>query len=130
MDRNLRILISGFVVWLIPFLVSIPLYPQGQPVYDLQVVKSILIVVGGAVGALLALWYLREIERDFMKEGAILGIAWFVISSVLDILVLVYLFHGMDPASWAGQIGIRYLLMPVMTTAMGAAMELRGPVQS
>jgi hypothetical protein len=126
MDRNLKILFTDFLAWLIPFIVSLPLYPQGQPIADLQVVKSILIVVGGLVGALLALWYLRDVKRDFTREGAILGIAWFVISSALDILVLVYLFQGMDLATWAGQIGIRYLLMPVMTTAMGAAMELRG----
>lgn len=126
MNRNLKILITGLLAWLIPFLVSIPLYPQGQPVYDLQVVKSILIVVGGVTGALLALWYLRDIREDFVREGAVLGITWFAISCALDILVLVYLFQGMDLATWAGEIGIRYLLMPIMTTAMGAAMELRG----
>jgi hypothetical protein len=124
-NRNLRILLSGFTVWLIPFLISIPLYPQGQPVTDLQTVKSILIVIGGLVGAVLALWYLKDIRADFVREGAILGIAWFMISCILDILVLVYLLD-MDLAAWAGQIGIRYLLIPVMTTAMGAAMELRG----
>jgi hypothetical protein len=125
MDKNISIIFSGLLAWLIPFLVSIPLYPGGRPVYDLQVTKSILIVVGGAVGALLALWYLREVKKDFAREGAILGIAWFAINSGLDILILVSLF-GMDLLAWAGQIGIRYLLMPVMTTAMGAAMELRG----
>jgi hypothetical protein len=124
-NRNLRILLSGFTVWLIPFLISIPLYPQGQPVTDLQTVKSILIVIGGLVGAVLALWYLKDIRADFVREGAILGIAWFMVSCILDILVLVYLLD-MDLAAWAGQIGIRYLLIPVMTTAMGAAMELRG----
>jgi hypothetical protein len=30
MDKNLRILFSGLLVWLIPFLVSVPFYsPQG-----------------------------------------------------------------------------------------------------
>ncbi|MDD1667321.1 MAG: hypothetical protein LUO96_02515 [Methanomicrobiales archaeon] len=91
MDKTLRILFSGLLVWFIPFLVSIPLYPQGQPVHDLQVVKSIFIVVGGVVGALLALRYLRDVRKDFTKEGAILGITWFAISSALDILVLVYI---------------------------------------
>jgi hypothetical protein len=90
------------------------------------VIKSVLIIIGATVGALLALWYLKDIKADFVREGAVLGIAWFIINTALDILVLVYLLQGMDLATWAGQIGIRYLLMPVMTTAMGAAMELRG----
>ncbi|HXW98540.1 MAG TPA: hypothetical protein VEI51_02325 [Methanomicrobiales archaeon] len=124
MKRNTRIIVSGFLAWLIPFLVSIPLYPQGQPVLDLQVTKSILIVVGGLVGAFLALWYLREVKIGFTREGAVLGTAWFAINCALDILVLVMLMHGMDLASWAGQIGIRYLLMPIMTTAMGAAADI------
>jgi len=125
MDRCLKILLFGFLSWLIPFLVSIPLYPQGQPILDVQVAKSILIVIGGLVGVILALRYFRDVKGDFAREGLVLGIAWFVINSVLDILVLVSLF-GMDLLTWAGQIGIRYLLIPVITTGMGMAMELRG----
>jgi hypothetical protein len=32
----------------------------------------------------------------------------------------------MDILAWAGQIGIRYLLMPIMTTAMGLAIDYQG----
>jgi hypothetical protein len=127
MDKNLKILFYGFLVWLIPFLVSVPLYsPQGQPLYDLQVIKSFLIVIGSLVGAFLALRYFRSIEKEFAREGAILGFSWLILNSVIDITVLVYLLKGMDLSSWAGQIGIRYLLMPIMTIAMGMAMEMRG----
>ena len=125
MDRCLKILLFGILSWLIPFLVSIPLYPEGQSILDVQVAKSILIVIGGLVGVILALRYFRDVKGDFAREGLVLGIAWFVINSVLDILVLVSLF-GMDLLTWAGQIGIRYLLIPVITTGMGMAMELRG----
>jgi len=126
MDKNLRIFFYGFLVWLIPFLVSWPLYsPKGEPLYDLQVIKSFLIVVGSLVGALLAIRYFRDTEKDFAKEGAILGFSWLVINSVLDIIVLVYLLKGMDLSAWAGQIGIRYLVMPIITIAMGVAMGYR-----
>lgn len=126
MDKNLKILFYGFLVWLIPFLVSWPMYsPQGQPLYDLQVIKSVLIVIGVSVGAFLTLRYFRNVKKDYAKEGAILGISWFVINSALDIIVIVSFLKGMDLITWAGQIGIRYLLMPIMTIAMGMAMEIR-----
>ena len=125
MNRPFRILLTGLLSWLVPFLVSIPLYPQGQPVLDLQVTKSILIVVGGLVGAILALWYFRGVKAGFTREGAVLGTAWFALNCALDILVLVGLMHGMDLSTWAGQIGVRYLLMPIMITAMGAAADIR-----
>jgi hypothetical protein len=125
LNKNLKILFFGLLVWLIPFLVSIPLYsPEGQPLYDLQVIKSVLIVIGAFVGAILALRYFRDVRGNFAREGAILGLSWLVINSALDILVLVYLLKGMDILTWVGQIGIRYLLIPVMTTAMGTAMEI------
>jgi hypothetical protein len=126
MNRNPQIVFYGFLVWLIPFFVSWPLYsPKGEPLYDLQLIKSILIVVGSLVGALLALRYFRDTKKDFAREGAILGISWLIINSVLDIIVLVHILKGMDLSAWAGQIGIRYLLMPILTTAMGMAMEMR-----
>lgn len=89
-------------------------------------IKSVLIVIGSLVGAILALRYFRDTEKDFVKEGAILGFSWFIINSVLDIIVLVSLLKGMDLFTWAGQIGIRYLVIPIMTIAMGMAMEMRG----
>jgi hypothetical protein len=100
--------------------------PQGQPLSDLQVIRSVLIVIGALVGVFLALGYFRDIKGNFAREGAILGISWFFINSALDILFLVYLLHGMDLLTWAGQVGIRYLLIPVTTTAMGMAMDIRG----
>lgn len=99
--------------------------PKGEPLFDLQVIKSFLIVVGSLVGAFLALRYFRNAEKDFATEGAILGFSWFIINSALDIIVLVYLLKGMDLFTWAGQIGIRSLLVPIMTIAMGMAMEIR-----
>ena len=125
MNRISRVLVTGLLSWLVPFLVSIPLYPQGQPVLDLQLTKSILVVVGGLVGAWLALWYLKGAKAGFTREGAVLGTAWFALNCGLDILVLVGLMHGMDLFTWGGQVGVRYLLLPIMTTAMGAAADIR-----
>lgn len=69
MDKNTKIIVYGLIVWLVPFLISVFLYPQGQPIYDLQVIKSVFIVVGASVGALLALWYLRDGRRISRERG-------------------------------------------------------------
>ncbi|MDN7012112.1 hypothetical protein FGW20_03435 [Methanoculleus sp. FWC-SCC3] len=43
----------GLLTWLLPFLISAPLYsPEGEPLYDIFMIKSILIVFSAALGTI------------------------------------------------------------------------------
>ena len=51
----------GFLTWLIPFVVSVPLVgSDGQPVLPTGMFKSLMIVIGSAVGA----WLLVRVFRQ------------------------------------------------------------------
>jgi hypothetical protein len=83
-------------------------------------VKSILIVVGGSTGALLLVVYFRRITEEYLFAGAVAGTVWLLINWALDLIVLLPL-SGMSIADYFAQIGLRYLLIPVIGIAIGAA---------
>jgi hypothetical protein len=116
-----RALLFGLLVWLIPFGVAFLIFPLRQSSRPLF--ESIMPVAVAAVVAGCGLSYFRHVTTGFVREGLALGILWLVISVAIDAPLM--LFGGpmqMTIPQYAADIGLTYLLMPVITGAMGAAL--------
>ncbi len=121
--RIARLIGFGILTWLIPFVVAIPFYtPSGLPVIDQTFFKTIMIVVGAAVGSLLLVLHFDRTHNLFLREGIIVGVVWLVINWVLDFVVLLPL-NGMDPLTYFEQIGLRYLVLLFMAVTIGYIVE-------
>lgn len=115
-----KVAMYGLLTWAIPFVVSIPLMGGGgQPVVPIGVFKSIMVLVGAATGAWLLLRVLRQ-SPPFKHVGVTVGFMWFGINLGLDLLVLVPL-SGMGLSEYFGEIGLRYLLIPILAIAIDVA---------
>jgi hypothetical protein len=121
--KGIKLVGFGALTWLAPFLLSIPFYSQqGDPLYDIFLIKSILIVFSAALGTFLILIYFRGVHARFVREGALLGGVWLAINWALDAAVLLPL-SGMDAGTYMAQIGLRYLIIPIIAVGIGAAVE-------
>jgi hypothetical protein len=89
---------------------------------DIFLFKSIMIVVGSISAAILLVSYFKKINAAYLKEGIVVGIVWFGINVLLDLLILIPM-SGMSIADYFTQIGIRYLAMPAMGIAIGKSLE-------
>ena len=126
MDRYVRIALLGAATWLIPFLLSFMLYkPEGGFIVDIFLFKTIMIVVGSAVGAALLVLYFREVKQKFLLEGITVGFSWFVINIVLDVIILLPMYGNPVEIfdSYLAEIGLRYLMITSMAIAMGFALQ-------
>ncbi len=120
--KNLRMIIYGILIWLIPFVVSFFFYTKdGKLAIDIFLFKSIMIVVGTASAAWLLISYFKKVKAGFLREGIVVGAVWLGISIVLDLLVLIPM-SGMAISDYFAQIGLRYLAIPAMTIAVGTAL--------
>lgn len=121
-NRYFRISLYGFLAWLIPFAASFFFYTrEGRLTIDVFLFKSIMIVVGSVSAAFLLVSYFKTINANHLREGVIVGLAWFCINIALDLLVLIPM-SGMSVSDYFTQIGLRYLVIPVMSTMVGAAL--------
>ncbi|MCZ3366256.1 MULTISPECIES: hypothetical protein [Methanobacterium] len=118
MNKNLKIVLFGFLVWLIPFAVSFFIYPLKTPMYSLfESIMSVLIAVAAMI---FSYFYFRDIKTNFAVEGIITGIVWFIIAIVIDLVMFL-------PASpmhmnfndYMMTIGVKYLIIPVVTIGTG-----------
>ena len=89
MNKTLRNILYGFLAWLIPFVTAFFFYSkEGGLVIDIFLFKTIMIVVGAIVGAFLLVSYFKRIRANYLMEGIIVGLTWFIINILLDIFVL------------------------------------------
>ncbi len=123
MNKYLRIILFGLLTWLIPFVSAFFFYTrEGKLSIDIFLFKSIMIVVGSISGAILLISYFRKINSSYFKEGVTVGFIWLGINILLDLLVLIPM-SGMSIADYFTQIGLRYLVIPAMSIAIGTALS-------
>ena len=117
MNKYFKIVIFGFVVWLVPFLVSFFIYPlktAGNPLFE-----SVMPLVITIITVSLACLYLIKLETDLIREGVIIGFSWFLINLAIDlILFLPPSPMQMNFMNYMEDIGITYLMIPVITVGL------------
>ncbi len=119
MKKYLKNILYGFLAWLIPFVISIFFFSkEGGLAIDVFLFKTIMIVVGSISSAFLLVSYFKHITTSYVKEGIIVGGIWFTVNILLDIIILIPM-TGTSIADYFPQIGLRYLVMPVMSIMVG-----------
>jgi hypothetical protein len=117
MNKYFKIVIFGFVVWLVPFLVSFFIYPlktAGNPLFE-----SVMPLVITIITVSLACLYLIKLETDLIREGVIIGFSWFIINLAIDlVLFLPPSPMQMNFMNYMEDIGITYLIIPVITIGL------------
>ena len=115
-------LFYGFMIWLIPFLVSVLIWP----IHDTNraLFESIMPVTLTASLVLFSVLYLRKVESDFLREGLMIGVMWFVISLVIDLILFIPESPMQMPlGEYMMDIGITYLLIPMICAGFGYLLE-------
>ncbi len=85
MNHTPKIVEFGVVMWLIPFIVSLLIYPlkvSFNPLFE-----SIMPVVIALTVVILVAAYFKDLNTNFLKEGIIIGVSWFFISILLDLIL-------------------------------------------
>ena len=119
MKNTLRLLLLGLMTWAIPFFAAFFFMDQtGQLSIDMYLFKTIMIIVGGLTGAFAIVLYFKKYEDAYLKHGLLAGLTWFFINVILDLMLLVPM-SKMSYPDYFSQIGLRYLMIPIMNIMVG-----------
>lgn len=123
MNKMVKLVFFGFLTWLVPFLVSFFFYDRSgvisvNPIHF----KAVMIVVGTGIGLHLLTQYFKDIDKNYLFEGAKIGIIWFAINIFLDLLFLVPM-AKMSYPDYFSQIGLEYVSIIFYGLAMGLVLE-------
>lgn len=121
MNSIKRTILYGFMIWAIPFVVSIPIYPLKKaqsPLFETIMPVTLTLCV-----VFFSTLYFRKMNEGFFSESIKLGIIWFLISIIIDLLMFMW---GPMKTSFIGymmDIGFTYLIYPIVTIGFGALLK-------
>lgn len=122
MIRSIKMALAmGFLLWLIPFVLSMILYPIRSS--DRIFFDAIMPVAATLVAVALSYEYFKGISSGYLKEGAAIGIIWFAISIILDQLLFTWGPMAMSITDYLKDIGLTYLIYPIVTIGIGCLLE-------
>jgi hypothetical protein len=76
-------------------------------------------VVVTASAVLFAVLYFRKLTSGFLSQGILLGIIWFIINIVIDLMLFMEGPMKMSFADYMMDIGLTYLIIPAVTIGFG-----------
>lgn len=113
----------GFLSWLIPFVVSFLFYkPGGELVVPYATFKSAIMVVGVISGCYLLFRFYHYVSDNYIRNGVIVGVSWFVINIVFDAVILIPLMK-ITFSDYFMSIGLGYFAIPAISITMGYLLE-------
>lgn len=122
MSKYLKILLFGFLTWLIPFAISFVVFPFKET--NRGLFETTMAVSVTAVAVLFAILYLRRVSGGYISEGILIGIGWFAVNILIDL----FLFLPPSPmqmsiVDYMTDIGFTYLIYPIVTIGFGYVLE-------
>ena len=123
MRRTLRIILFGFLMWLIPFIVSFPIFTLRES--NRALFESIMPAVVTICVVFFTILHLRKTSAGFLKEGFIIGIVWYLICIVIDLFMFMWGPMKMTFGQYMADIGLTYVIIPTVTVGYGYLMGIR-----
>jgi hypothetical protein len=112
-------LLFGFLSWLIPFGISCLFYNRnGELLISYDLFKSLMIVVGSITGCYFLYRYFKILERNYIWNGIIVGLVWFSINIILDIIILIPMMKTTF-INYYMAIGLRYTVIIIISITFG-----------
>jgi len=79
---------------------------------------------------LLACTYLKSIQMEFVKESILIGVIWFLINIIIDLIMFLPVSPmQMTLNDYMADIGITYLIIPVITMGMGYLVQNKAEIK-
>lgn len=118
MNKNLKIILYGFLVWLVPFAVSFIIFPLRTSMRPLF--ESVMPLVLTIIVVILSYYYLKNLETNLVKEGVLIGLSWLAINLIIDLMLFLPASPiQMNILDYFMDIGLTYIIIPVITVGMG-----------
>jgi uncharacterized membrane protein YpjA len=121
MKRIPKIILYGFLIWLIVFIVSVIIYP----IHDVHrpFFESIMPVTIVLCTVVFSILYFEDEKNDLFQEGFIVGFSWLAINIIIDLFFFMEGPMKMSIGDYMMDIGFTYLIIPIITSGFAYILE-------
>jgi hypothetical protein len=121
MKKFLRLVLFGFLSWIVTFGASICLFGlKKENEHTFEIIMGMVLTLC-TVG--FTLLYFRKIRTAFFREGVLLGLAFVACNILFDLPMFLAGPMRMPPERYFAEIGIAYFSMAIISIGVGCALR-------
>ncbi len=123
-----KIILFGFLIWLIPFLVAMGIFTiheNNRPLFE-----SIMAVTVTLVAVFFSVLFFQNRTTNFRTAGLLLGLLWFAISFGIDLIMFSWGPIKMPFWDYVSDVGVTYLIIPIVTIGIGLLLKMKKAVEA
>lgn len=124
MKKYLKLSLYGFFIWLTPFALGMLLFPVIST--ESALFDTIMAVTLTIAATVFSFHYLKNtpFSRSWLTNPLLVGTYWLVIALILDTPFFILSdMTGMSAQEYFADIGLQYLMIPVITIGIGNALK-------
>jgi hypothetical protein len=117
----LKIFFYGFLLWLVPFVLSFAIYPlkkSGSPLFE-----TIITVVLISSVMVFTILYARRSAGLSLITSILVSLVWLAMSLTLDFLFFIWGPPQITISAYISDIGLTYLIYPVIIIGFGVLLR-------
>ncbi len=118
--RILKLIGYGFLVWLIPTIITSTLIIFPNLSYLFDIVSALSLIISAALFSYI---YFKDVTINFIKEGIITGIVWLILSIVFDLIMIIVGISTISLNSYSLLVAPLYVIIPVITVSYGLQLD-------
>jgi uncharacterized membrane protein YpjA len=124
MNKYLKIVGYGILIWLIPFLISFIIFPLREE--NRALFESIMPVTLTIIVLIVNILYFKKLKSTSIQEGIQLGIIWFIINIIIDlVLFLPDSPMQMTLTNYFMDIGLTYIIIIVIPICISYLLSIK-----
>lgn len=119
--KNPSIFGFGLLIWVIPFFISMFLYPLrmfNRPFF--QSLMSDILVISIIFAVVL---FVQKVKFMTLKQSLKIGLFWLFINIILDLVIFIFGPIHMTVFEYLSEIGTAYLMIPLITMGFVYALK-------
>jgi hypothetical protein len=120
MGARVRLVVYGLLVWAVPFAIAFAMFPARENWRSLF--ESVMAVTLAATVTIAALAHICKTNERYVVTGIIAGFIWMGMSIAIDLPLMLSEPVAMPLREYVADIGLTYLMIPVITIGIGTAM--------
>lgn len=114
---------AGILLWLVVLSISILITPIRNT--NRIFFETLMPLALSATTVVFALYYFRRVHTAFVREGFFIGALWFAVNVLFDLPLFMSGPLAMSFGDYMMDIGLTYLLIPVITVGLGYGMQMK-----
>jgi FtsH-binding integral membrane protein len=115
--KNIKMaLIYAFLLWLLPFIASVIIFPLKKS--DPMLFQTLLYITSIFLAVVFTVYYFKKVHGN-LREGIFLGLVFAAVSLLFDFFFFIWGPIKMAPDAYLKEIGIGYLTYLIITTGFG-----------